>query len=329
MDTNSQALSIVIPVYNEEGNIQHLYQELTLMLTSQRPLDYEIIFIDDGSSDNSINILREIHLGDPHVKVIQLRKNFGQTSAFAAGFDYASGDIIVTLDSDGQNNPADIPRLLEKMEEGEYDFVTGWRMNRKESFARRLLSQIANLIISRSTKVVVHDRGCSLKCLRKDLAKSLTLYGQFHRFLPELASAIGVRVAEVPVVDRKRMTGKSKYGAITRAPRVILDLVTVIFLLTFFTSPMRLFGSVALLSGITGIVIGGILAIGKLAAGLTGGWSAFHQYVIGDRPLLLLAVLLIVVGVQFLMMGLLGEMLIRIFYEAKGRPAYFIRNIYE
>ena len=192
-----------------------------------------------------------------------------------------------------------------------------------------MLSYFANLIISRSSKIVIHDRGCSLKCLRSDLAKSLHLYGQLHRFLPELASAVGARVSEVPVMDRKRMSGKSKYGAITRTPRVLLDLVTVIFLLTFFTSPMRLFGSIALLSGAGGVTIGAWLAISKIAAGISGGWDEFHNYIIGDRPLLLLAVLLIVVSVQFLMMGLLGEMLIRIYYAASGKTAYYIRKIFD
>ena len=328
MNTYTQMISIVIPVYNEEASINPLYEELIQVLNLDGR-NYEVIFIDDGSTDKSLEMLRNIHERDAHVKVIQFRKNFGQTSAFAAGFDYASGDIIITLDADGQNNPADIPRLLDKMDEGDFDFVTGWRINRKETLLRRLLSWAANLIISRSTKVIVHDRGCSLKCLRRDLAKSMQLYGQLHRFIPELASAIGVRVAEVPVVDRKRMSGTSKYGAISRAPRVLLDLVTVIFLMTFFSSPMRLFGSVALISGISGFLIGGILAISKIIAGIAGGWEAFHGYVIGDRPLLLLAVLLIVVGIQFLMMGLLGEMLIRVYYEAHGKPAYFIRRIYE
>jgi len=319
-------ISLVIPVYNEEGNLRTIHQELSLVMPSIS-LDFEIIFIDDGSTDHSYEILQLLNDADLHVKVIQFRRNFGQTAAFAAGFDFASGDVIVTLDADGQNNPADIPLLIHKMDEGDYDFVTGWRTNRKEPFARRLLSHFANLIISKSSKVIVHDRGCSLKCFKSDLAKSIRLYGQLHRFLPELASTIGVRVAEVPIIDRPRLTGKSKYGVITRTPRVILDLVTVIFLLTFFTSPMRLFGSIAIISGIAGILVGGSMALAKIWAGISGGWAAFHAYTIGDRPLLLLAVLLVVVAVQFLMMGLLGEMLIRIYYEARDKPAYYIRKI--
>jgi len=321
-------ISVVIPVFNEEGNLQPVYLEIKQALDQNAP-NYEIIFVDDGSTDGSLGVLRDIHEKDARVKIIQFRKNFGQTSAFSAGIDYASGEYIITIDADGQNNPQDIPRLLAEIVEGDYDFVTGWRTNRKESFIRRLFSKTANLIISRSTKVIVHDRGCSLKCMRSELAKSLHLYGQLHRFLPELASAVGANVSEIPVVDRKRITGKSKYGAITRTPRVILDLVTVIFLLTFFTSPMRLFGSIALISGFAGMIIGGWLGLAKIYMGITGGWEAFHNYVIGDRPLLLLAVLLIVVAVQFLMMGLLGEMLIRIYYEAREKPAYYIRKIYD
>jgi glycosyltransferase involved in cell wall biosynthesis len=323
-----EMLSIVIPVYNEEGNLAILHQEITHVLDKISD-NFEIVFVDDGSTDKSLDILVEIHQRDQRVKVIQFRKNFGQTSAFSAGIDYASGEYIITLDADGQNNPEDIPLLLEEVHINNCDFVTGWRKNRKETLIRRFLSNTANSIISRGTKVVVHDRGCSLKCMRRDIAKSLHLYGQLHRFLPELASAVGGKVKEVPVMDRKRFSGKSKYGAITRTPRVILDLVTVIFLLTFFTSPMRLFGSVALVSGTAGVLIGGWLATGKIVAGLTGGWEAFHGYIIGDRPLLLLAVLLIVVAVQFMMMGLLGEMLIRVYYEARGKPAYYIRKIYE
>jgi len=328
MANYSMMVSVVVPVFNEEGNLRPVFQEIKQVLDLNAP-NYEIIFVDDGSSDNSLPILRDIYEKNERVKIIQFRKNFGQTSAFSAGIDYASGEYVITIDADGQNNPKDIPRLLAEIIEGDYDFVTGWRTNRKESFVRRLFSKVANLIISRSTKVIVHDRGCSLKCMRSELAKSLQLYGQLHRFLPELASAVGAKVSEVPVVDRKRITGESKYGAITRTPRVLLDLVTVIFLLTFFTSPMRLFGSVALIIGSAGMIIGGWLGIAKIYVGFTGGWDAFHNYVIGDRPLLLLAVLLIVVAVQFLMMGLLGEMLIRIYYEARGKPAYYVRKIYE
>jgi glycosyltransferase involved in cell wall biosynthesis len=328
MEKIPHSVSLVIPVYNEVSNLAPLHAEITEVLCAS-VASYEIIYVDDGSSDGSLDELCKIQQADSNVIVIQFRRNFGQTSAFAAGIDRASSEYIVTLDADGQNNPADIPKLLNEMLTGNYDFVTGWRTNRKETPIRKMLSHFANLIISRSSKITIHDRGCSLKCFQSDLAKSLHLYGQLHRFLPELASAVGARVSEVPVMDRKRMSGKSKYGAITRTPRVLLDLVTVIFLLTFFTSPMRLFGSIALLSGAAGVFIGAWLAISKIVAGISGGWDAFHNYIIGDRPLLLLAVLLIVVSVQFLMMGLLGEMLIRIYYTASGKTAYHIRKIFD
>jgi glycosyltransferase involved in cell wall biosynthesis len=319
-------LSIVIPVFNEESNLISIYNELTDVL-QVLSLTYDIIFVDDGSADQSYRILCNLHTSDERVKVIQFRRNFGQTAAFAAGFDYAQGELILTLDADGQNDPKDIPQLLDKMKEGDYDFVTGWRVNRKESFIRRILSKTANIIISRSTQVVVHDRGCSLKLFKSEIVKNIRLYGQLHRFLPELASAFGVRVAEIPVNDRKRRTGKSKYGALTRTPRVILDLITVFFLLTFFTSPMRLFGSLAIISSFSGILIGGSLAFLKIYHGIIGGWDGFRGYEIGNRPLLLLSILLIVVGVQLLMMGLLGEMIMRIYYESRDKPVYYIRKI--
>jgi glycosyltransferase involved in cell wall biosynthesis len=321
-------ISVVIPVFNEQDNLIPLHAELTDVL-SQLNKTYEILFIDDGSSDGSFKALQELQLADANVRVIQFRRNFGQTAAFAAGFDYAQGHLIVTMDADGQNDPADIPRLLEEMHAGEFDVVTGWRVNRRESFLRRLLSRSANRLISRSTQVSIHDRGCSLKIFHSDLAKNMRLYGQLHRFLPELASVVGARVAEVPVNDRSRLHGKSKYGALTRTPRVILDMITVFYLLSFFSSPMRFFGSIALVTGTTGVLIGGILALAKIYNGVIGGWEAFHAYQIGNRPLLLLAILLIVLAVQFMMMGLLGEMIMRTYYEAQNKPPYAVRRILE
>ena len=322
---NQLSLSIIVPVFNEQGNLNPLYDELKGIL-SQLGISYEIIFVDDGSVDNSFQELSNIHAHDELVKVIQFRRNFGQSAAFAAGFDAAQGELILTIDADGQNDPNDIPNMLATLRDGDYDFVTGWRINRKESFVRRGLSRVANRIISRSTQVEIHDRGCSLKLFKRDIIKNIRLYGQLHRFLPELASAIGVRITEIPVNDRKRKSGKSKYGSITRTPRVILDLITVSYLLTFFTSPMRLFGSLALICSLSGIVIGGSLALSKIYHGIIGGWEGFHAYEIGNRPLLLLAILLIVVGVQLLMLGFLGEMIMRIYYEARDKPIYYIRQ---
>ena len=323
---SKKSLSVIIPVFNEEENISPLYTELTEVLGNIE-LPYEIIFIDDGSTDNSFIVLSDLHAVDKNVNVIQFRRNFGQTAAFAAGFEQAQGELILTLDADGQNDPNDIPRLLTVLNDGEYDFVTGWRINRKESFIRRILSKAANNIISRSTHLVIHDRGCSLKLFKREIIKNLRLYGQLHRFLPELASSIGVKIAEVPVNDRARKSGKSKYGSITRTPRVVLDLITVTYLLTFFTSPMRLFGSLAFFCGLSGFIIGGVLAALKIYHGIIGGWVGFQAYQIGNRPLLLLAILLILIGIQLLMMGFLGEMIMRIYYETGDKPVYHVRQI--
>jgi len=320
------SLSVIVPVFNERENLQPIYEELTHVLKALA-LSYEIIFVDDGSTDQSFDELSRIHTHDNLVKVVQFRRNFGQTAAFAAGFDVAQGELILTIDADGQNDPNDIPKMLAAMQEGEYDFVTGWRVNRKEPFLRRIFSRVANWIISRSTHLEIHDRGCSLKLFKREVVKNIRLYGQLHRFLPELASAVGVKIIEVPVNDRPRKSGKSKYGSITRTPRVVLDLITVSYLLTFFTSPMRLFGSLALVSSLAGLVIGGVLALTKIYYGIVGGWEGFKAYQIGNRPLLLLAILLIVIGVQLLMMGLLGEMIMRIYYEARDKPVYHIRQV--
>jgi glycosyltransferase involved in cell wall biosynthesis len=328
-ELGSVEISVVIPVYNEVNNLEPLQKELTTVLQSLGR-SYEIIYVDDGSTDGSYAVLTGLHAAAPEqVKVIRLRRNFGQTAAFTAGFDYAHGAFVVTLDADGQNDPADSPRLLAVLEDEDCDIVIGWRVQRREPLARRILSSAANWLISRSTHVLVHDRGCSLKVYRSELVKSIRLYGQLHRFLPELSSAIGMGVKEVPVNDRARNFGRSKYGALTRTPRVLLDLVTVVFLLTFFSSPMRLFGSAALVSGGLGVLVGGSLALAKIYNGLIGGWAGFHSYQIGNRPLLLLAVLLVVVGTQFLMMGLLGEMVMRTYYEAQGKPTYTVRQILE
>lgn len=323
---HTNLISIVIPVYNEKDNLIPLHAELVSVISKfDRP--YELILIDDGSTDGSFEILKEIHDQDPYVCIIQFRRNFGQTAAFAAGFEKARGNVIVTLDADGQNDPKDIPRLLNKLESGEYDMVIGWRKDRKESSMRRLISNIANYIISRSSHIVVHDRGCSLKIFDSELAKNMHLYGQQHRFLPEIASSVGAKVTEIPVNDRTRRSGKSKYGPISRTPRVILDLITVVYLLTYFSSPMRLFGSLAFITGALGVVIGGTLALTKIYNGVIGGWEAFHAYQIGNRPLLLLAILLVVVAIQFLMMGLLGEMVMRTYYEAQNKKPYLIRQV--
>lgn len=310
-------LSIVIPVYNEAGSLPELHAELDGVL-SGLGLSYEILAVDDGSQDESVAVLRRLQQTSPRLKIVRLRRNFGQTAAFAAGFDHAQGAVVVTIDADGQNDPADIPRLLDKMEE-DYDIVSGWRLARKEPFlTRRVPSIIANRLISQATEVRLHDYGCSLKAYRWDVVKNVQLYGELHRFIPALASHYGVRVAEIPVNDRERQHGASKYG-LSRTVRVILDLLTVSFLLSFGARPMHLFGLLGLIAGGVGVILNLYLASLKLIYG--------YRYQIGDRPLLMLAVLLVMIGVQFVVMGLLGELVIRTYHEAQNKPIYYVRAV--
>ncbi len=307
-------LSIVIPIYNEEENIQILHEELMEVL---EPLEkeYEILFVDDGSADRTLSILEEIQAKDKHVVVLSLRRNFGQTAAFAAGFDFARGDVIVTMDGDLQNDPADIPKLLELIKDN--DLVSGWRKKRKDPFfTRRLPSIAANWLISKVTGVKLHDYGCSLKAYRRDVIKNLKLYGEMHRFIPAVASWYGVRIAEVETVHYPRLRGKSKYG-ISRTIKVVLDLITVKFLQSFSTKPIQFFGPVGVISGLFGFLISLYLAIDKL----------FFGQDIGGRPLLLLGALLIIVGIQLIGMGLLGEMLVRVYHESQRKPIYVIKKI--
>jgi len=329
IDRPTVELSVVLPVYNEAGALPSLVPELTAAL-QQMDRSHEIIAIDDGSSDDSVAVLRRLQADEPHLRIIQFRRNFGQTAAFNAGFDHARGKIVVTMDADGQQDPADIPRLVEVMEEGDYDLVNGWRQNRKEPFlTRRLPSKIANWLITNASDVHLHDRGCSLKALRRDLVKQMHLYGELHRFIPEIASLIGVRVTEVPVSDRPRKAGRSKYGALSRTPRVILDLFTVSFLLSYSNRPMQLFGTVGLLSSGLGGLILAYLAGAKIVNGLLYGEEGFRAFRIGTNPWTMLAVMLTVLGIQFLMMGLLGEILTRTYHEAQEKPIYVVRRVIE
>jgi glycosyltransferase involved in cell wall biosynthesis len=308
-------LSLIIPVYNEAQNLRPLYEQLKAALEATAA-QYEIIAIDDGSRDDSFAILKELHEKDPSLKVIRFRRNYGQTAAFAAGFDLAQGDVVVTLDADLQNDPADIPLLLDKMAEG-YDVVSGWRVERRDAFlTRRLPSMIANWLISTVTGVHLHDYGCSLKAYRKEVVKGVQLYGELHRFIPALSSWMGVEVAEIPVQHHARRFGSSKYG-ISRTIRVILDLITVRFLLSYSTRPIQIFGGLGLLSFGVGALLGVYLTYVKLVLGQD----------IGSRPLLLLAVLLMLVGVQLVSMGLLGELVVRTYYEAQGKPIYTVREV--
>ncbi|MGD8966600.1 MAG: glycosyltransferase family 2 protein [Anaerolineae bacterium] len=320
-------LSVVLPVYNEAGSLPRLIPELTGVL-QQLGCPYEIVAVDDGSSDDSVEVLCRLQENEPSLRIVEFRRNFGQTAAFDAGFDYARGEMIVTMDADGQNDPADIPRLLAVMEEGNYDLVNGWRKDRKEPFlTRRFPSMVANWLIANASDIHLHDRGCSLKVLRRDLVKQMNLYGELHRFIPEIASLIGVRVAEVPVNDRPREAGESKYGALARTPRVLLDLLTVSFLISYSKRPMQLFGTFGLLSSGIGGFIGLYLVGTKVIRGLLYGEEAFRSFRIGTSPWTMLSVLLIVLGVQFLMMGLLGEIMTRTYHEAQDKPIYVVRRV--
>ena len=310
-DAERVELSIVVPIYNEEENIQELYDAIKPVL-DQLGKPYEVIFVDDGSKDKSYDILRSLHETDRLCKVIRFRKNFGQTAAMAAGFAHARGDIIVTLDGDLQNDPQDIPMLLQKIDEG-YDVVSGWRARRKDKLiTRKLPSVCANWLISKITGVNLHDYGCTLKAYRREVAQNIDLYGEMHRFIPAIASWMGVSVAEVQVNHYPRRHGVSKYG-LSRTIRVILDLITVKFLLSYATKPLRAFGTFGFISSLLGLSIGGYLTIHKLL---------YHKS-LSDRPMLFLAILLILVGIQFITMGLLGEMMVRM---GQNQPIYVVRN---
>ena len=309
-------LSVILPVFNEEDNIVELNQEIVDVLDGLE-LNSEIIYVDDGSSDSTLEKLKSLHQSDTRISVVEFRRNFGQTAAMSAGFDLARGRIIVSMDADRQNDPADIPKLLDKINEG-YDLVAGWRFDRKDGYWLRLLpSKIANKLISYTTDVNLHDYGCSLKAFRSEVAKQLSLYGEMHRFIPAIASWIGVRIAEVKVNHRARVAGESKYG-ISRTFRVLLDLITVKFLLSYSSRPLQFFGSIGMLSSVLGVLIGLYLTVQKI----------FFSQPISDRPLLLLGILLIFIGLQFITVGLLAELMTRTYHEAQDKPIYNIRNLF-
>ena len=308
-------LSVVIPVYDEEDNVISLARAVDKVLGGLGGPS-EIIFVDDGSTDRTFARLKDLQGELPRLRVIRLRGNFGQTAALAAGFDLAQGEVVVTLDGDLQNDPADIPTLLAKLEEG-FDVVSGWRRERRDPFwTRRLPSRLANALISRITGVRLHDYGCMLKAYRQQIVKDLALYGEMHRFLPALARWVGASVAEVPVSHRPRRHGKSKYG-LGRTLRVLLDLFTVKFLMSYWTRPIQIFGLIGLLTGGAGLLLTLTLAAQRLFFGVP----------LGNRPILLLAVLLVVVGIQFITMGLLAEMLVRTYHESQGKPIYSVREM--
>ncbi len=291
-----------------------MYESITSALSEYIP-DYELILVDDGSTDGSFPLIERIAGTDKRVKAIRFRRNFGQTAAMAAGFDLAVGNVVVPMDGDLQNDPADIPKLLEKIHEG-YDVVSGWRKERRDAFInRKLPSMIANFFISRMTGVRLHDYGCTLKAYRREVLDRINLYGELHRFVPALVSQVGAKVTEIPVRHHARLYGKSKYG-ISRTMRVILDLMTVKFLLSYSTKPIQLFGK------------WGIYTL--LAAALSGGatlyMKIFENTSMNRNPLLILTAFLLFTGVQFIVLGLLGELNARTYYEAQGKPIYVIKE---
>ena len=314
-------LSLVIPVYNEVENVSILMDEITAALADEN-LDYEVIFVDDGSNDGSFELLESMREGNAHIALIRFRRNYGQTAAFAAGFDYARGSYVVTMDADRQNDPADVPRLIARIKQGDCDVVNGWRADRQDPLLmRKVPSKIANGLIATTTGVHLHDRGCSLRLFRNEVVKELNLYGEMHRFIPELCSFAGFTLAEVPVNHRARVAGESKYG-ISRTFRVIVDLFTILFLQKYSDRPMHLFGNIGIPLGLAGALILFFLGASKIWAGLSGGWQGFHAYTIGERPMLLFGILLIILGALFVALGLLAELIVRTYYESQGKRVY-------
>lgn len=308
------SLSVVVPLYDEGGNVVRFYDRLKPVL-DRIGRSYEILMIDDGSGDDTFSRIRELCGRDPHLRAIRFRRNFGQTAAMAAGIDHARGRVIVTMDGDLQNDPRDIPMLLERIDQG-YDVVSGWRADRKESFlSRRLPSMVANRLISAVCGCRLHDYGCTLKAYRRELITAIGLYGDSHRFIPALATGMGASVAEVKVRHYPRTRGQSKYG-LSRTFRVILDLLTVKFFLSFATRPMRIFGSLGFLASFVGSVL--LLHLSYVRLVLRHG--------IGGRPLLIVAMLLFLGGLQFITMGLLGEMLTRTHHEVANKTIYKIKE---
>jgi glycosyltransferase involved in cell wall biosynthesis len=310
-------LSLVIPLYNEAGNVAALIAELTEVLDALGR-SAEIVVVDDGSTDDSFTRLLVAREKEPRLRLVRLARNYGQTAALAAGIEHARGGIIVTLDADSQNDPHDIPELLAALGP-EVDIVNGWRHPRRDPWlSRRLPSRLANALISLVTGTDLHDYGCTLRVMRADVAKGLRLYGELHRFIPALAADGGARMIELPVHHRPRTVGQSKYG-LSRTLRVLLDLLTVKFLSGFSTRPIQLFGLFGLVCASVGLVLIGVLGFEKIVLG----------YKLGGRPLVLLAILALMVGVQFVSIGLLGEMLVRTYHESQAKPIYRVRELVE
>ena len=308
-------LSVVIPVYNERENIAPLHTALSAALDGR---SYDLFFIDDGSVDGSREELRQLAVDDQdHVRVIELRRNFGQTAAIAAGIDHSEGKVVVTIDADMQNDPADIPQLLSKVDEG-YDVVSGWRVNRKDHFlTRRLPSTMANWLISRVTGVALHDYGCTLKAYRRDVLEGFRLYGEMHRFIPAYAGSVGARITEMPVRHHARRHGQTKYG-LSRTVKVLLDLLTVKFLMSYANKPIYLFGGAGMLFALAGAAMLAFLTVRRFAETVSMTRS----------PMFPVSIMLVILGFQSVLMGLMAELLARTYHESQAKPTYSVREIH-
>jgi glycosyltransferase involved in cell wall biosynthesis len=307
-------LSIIIPVYNESQNIPLLHKELTEVLSSLNN-EYELVFVNDGSTDNSLENLKKACAEDRKVKIIDLKRNFGQTAAIAAGFDHSEGDVIITMDGDLQNDPQDIPKLLEKLREG-YDIVNGWRQKRKDSFLRVVLSRVASSLISRLMGLKLHDYGCTLKAYQRSVVKDLNLYGDMHRLIPAVANANGAKITEIRVQHRPRQYEQSKYGW-NRIIKVSLDLILLSFLFEYHTKPIRFFGGLGLLSFLLGTCSTILLIYMKIISGID----------MTGNPMIILSVLFFLVSMQFISIGFVSEINIRTYYESQNKKIYSIKEI--
>ncbi len=314
---NKIDLSIVIPIYNEKQSIDSLYKDLKSVLPKLGK-SYEVILIDDGSMDGTYDELLKAHQKNKAYKIIKFRRNFGQTAAMKAGFDYSKGEVVITLDADLQNDPADIPEMLDKLNDG-YDIVSGWRKHRKDNtLIRNFPSAVANRIISTLTGVYLHDYGCTLKAYRKEVIKNLELYGEMHRYIPALASWMGVKIAEIPVRHHSRKFGKAKYG-ISKTIRVILDIMVVKFLLSYSQKPIQVFGLIGLIAGAIGFIVTAYLTIMRI----------FFNQGLASRPLFTLSIFMILIGIQLITMGLLAELIMRTYHESQNKSIYVVKEIIE
>ncbi len=315
-DNNQTELSVVVPLLDEQENLRPLYDQITGALDGR--YEYEVLFIDDGSTDDSFDILKDFHRSNARVRVVRFRRNFGQTAAMSAGFAHARGRVIIAMDADLQNDPADIPMLLAKLEEG-YDVVSGWRKKRHDNAVTRLLpSRIANWLISKITGVQLHDYGCTLKAYRREVLAETKLYGEMHRFIPALASWSGARIAECVVNHRPRTAGVAKYG-LARTWKVILDLITVKFLGSFSTKPIYIFGGLGGLTALFAFLFGLLVIVQKVHSGTD----------MSGNPLLILTAVLMLATIQFILMGLLAELLVRTYHESQNRPTYVVKEVLE